>query len=235
MRTLGIIPARGGSKGLTRKNIRPLDGKPLLAWTIGQARASAALDMTVVSTEDEEIAEVARHHGGYVPFLRPPELAEDSTPIIDVVRHVLTAIAPERFDVVALCEPTSPLRRPGDIDGALHLLEQRYQDADAVISLGEVHTENPLICKKIDGGFIAPFLDGRPIPFQRQQSPAVYFPYGVIYAAKAEALLTTGTFYQDRSLAFFLERWQNYEIDDLYDLLCVESVLRYRRTCGDPF
>src|SRR5665811_1446 len=99
---LAIIPARGGSKGLPRKNIKPLLGKPLVAWTIEQARASSALDLTVVSTDDEEIAHIAREHGGHVPFLRPSELARDETPIIDVIRPLLLALEPERFDVVAL-------------------------------------------------------------------------------------------------------------------------------------
>jgi CMP-N,N'-diacetyllegionaminic acid synthase len=228
MRTLGVIPARGGSKGLPRKNIRVLHGKPLVAWTIEQARASAALDLTVVSTDDEEIADVARQHGGHIPFLRPPELARDDTPIIDVLRHLLLALGPERFDVVALLEPTSPLRRHGDIDGALQLLAEHYDHADAVVSVGEVHTENPFICKVVEGGLLRPFVEHGSAFYQRQQLPPVYFPYGVVYAAKAEELVATGTFYQQRTLPFHLDRWQNYEIDDLYDFLCVESIMRHR-------
>jgi CMP-N,N'-diacetyllegionaminic acid synthase len=229
MRTLGIIPARGGSKGLPGKNIRTLNGKPLIAWTIEQARASASLDLTVVSTDDEETAAIARRHGGHVPFLRPPELALDDTPIIDVVRHLLTALEPDRFDVVALCEPTSPLRRPGDIDGAIRLLAARYDEADAVISVGEVHTENPHICKVIEGDLIKPFVEGQPTPYQRQRARPVFFPYGVIYAAKRDLLVAHGTFYLDRALPFFLERWQNYEIDDICDFLCVETIMRRGR------
>jgi CMP-N,N'-diacetyllegionaminic acid synthase len=232
MRTLGVIPARGGSKGLPRKNIRPLLGKPLVAWTIDQTRASSLLDLTVVSTDDEEIAEIARQHGGHVPFLRPPELARDETPIIDVLRHLLQALEPQRFDVVALCEPTSPLRRPGDIDGALRLLAEHGDEADAVISVGEVHTESPFICKVVEGLFIRPFVENEPVPYQRQQVRPVYFPYGIVYAAKSEALVSHGTFYQQRSLPFYLERWQNYEIDDLYDFLCVESIMRHRHQGG---
>lgn len=228
MRTLGIIPARGGSKGLPRKNLRLLHGKPLVAWTIEQARQSARLDLTIVSTDDEEIANVAQRHGGYVPFLRPAELAQDATPIIDVIRHIVKALDPDRFDVVALCEPTSPLRRPGDIDDALGLLDRHVGDADAVISVGEVHTESPYICKVIDGAFVAPFVRDAPEVYQRQQLRPVFFPYGVIYAAKTDPLLTTGTFYQARALPFFLERWQNYEIDDVYDFLCVERIMRDR-------
>jgi CMP-N-acetylneuraminic acid synthetase len=233
MRTLGVIPARGGSKGLPRKNIKPLLGKPLVAWTIEQARGSSALDLTVVSTDDEEIAHIAREHGGHVPFLRPADLAGDETPIIDVIRHLLLALEPERFDVVALLEPTSPLRRSGDIDRALGLLREHYDEADAVISVGEVHTENPFICKLVEGRFIRPFVEHEPVLYQRQQLSPVYFPYGVIYAAKSEALVAHGTFYQDRSLPLFLERWQNYEIDDLYDFLCVETIMRHRRQGAD--
>ena len=121
---LGIIPARGGSKGVPRKNIRPLAGKPLIAWTIEQARASRYLDRTIVSTEDEEIAHVAQACGGDVPFLRPPELARDDTPSIEPVLHAIGIL--EDYDYVVLLQDTSPFRAPEDIDGKIGR-EESYQ------------------------------------------------------------------------------------------------------------
>jgi len=115
---LALIPARGGSKGLPGKNIKPLLGKPLIAWTIEQAKASKYVDRVVVSTDDDEIAEVAIRYGAEVPFLRPKELARDDSPTIDAILHALDFFSDkgERFDLLALLEPTSPLRDSEDID-----------------------------------------------------------------------------------------------------------------------
>ena len=114
---LGLIPARGGSKGVPRKNIRLVAGRPLLAWTIDAARASRYLDRLVLSTDDCEIGAVAIAAGCEVPFLRPPELARDDTPGIDPVLHALGQLPP--FDIVVLLQPTSPLRLASDIDGCI--------------------------------------------------------------------------------------------------------------------
>lgn len=115
---LAIIPARGGSKGVPRKNIRDVAGKPLIAWTIEAANQSLLVDRVVVSTDDQEIADTAVRWGAEVPFLRPIELAQDSTPGILPVIHMLTEILPH-YDLVVLLQPTSPLRSVEDIDGAI--------------------------------------------------------------------------------------------------------------------
>lgn len=222
---LGVIPARGGSKGLPRKNVLPLAGRPLIAWTIEQAKASRHLDRCVVTTEDEEIAAIARRWGGDVPFLRPRELGGDATPTIEVLRHVLGALGTS-YDYIALLEPTSPLRRKDDIDHAIEQLVDREQEADSLVSLGAVHLEHPCILKRLSGGYVVPYLEAPLKVTRRQELEEALFPYGVIYLSKREALLRTGTFYQERTLPYPIERWQNYEVDDAHDLACIEAVLK---------
>lgn len=231
---LGMIPARGGSKGLPRKNLIPLGGKPLIAWTIAQALASRLLDRVIVDTDDPEIAECARRCGAEVPFLRPAELARDETPIIDVIRHAIghfesMSIA---YDYVALLEPTSPLRASRDIDTAVATLVDGEREADSLVSVGRVQLEHPSIVKRINGKYVEPYIPSGKSAARRQDLDEAYFPYGVIYLSKTVTLLESGSFYQERTIPHFLERWQNYEVDDLYDLLCIEAVLGHRTAGG---
>jgi CMP-N-acetylneuraminic acid synthetase len=225
MKAVAVIPARGGSKGLPRKNVLPLHGKPLIVWSIEQARAARGVSRIVVSTDDEEIARIARAAGAEVPFLRPAELATDGAATIDAVLHLLDNIEGD-FDVCALLEPTSPLRKRDDIDRGLELLRAHADDCDAVVSVGEVHLESPFVCKTIDAqGRLQPVIDSAKF-HQRQQLPKVYFPYGVLYAAKIATLRAERTFYPPRTRALPIERWQNYEIDDELDHLIVEQVMK---------
>ncbi len=146
---IAIIPARGGSKRLPCKNIRDLCGKPLIAWTIEQAKNSKFIDKVVVSTDDEEIAAISREYGVDVPFLRPKELATDESPSIDLIKHALDFFKKkgETYDIIILLEPTSPLRKKNDIDAAINLFLERYYYSDSLVSLGKVHLENPNIMK----------------------------------------------------------------------------------------
>ncbi|MEP6903238.1 MAG: acylneuraminate cytidylyltransferase family protein, partial [Actinomycetota bacterium] len=144
MKVLGLIPARGGSKGVPRKNIRLLNGKPLLAYTAETALQCKTLARVILSTEDAEIADVGRTCGLDVPFMRPLELAQDSTPSLNVVRHALLTLQAngEDFDAICLLQPTNPLRRADDIDACVELLIRTK--ADSVISVLPVpHEYNP--------------------------------------------------------------------------------------------
>jgi CMP-N-acetylneuraminic acid synthetase len=225
---IAIIPARGGSKGLSRKNIRPLCNKPLVAWTIEQALNCKYFDVTIVSTDDEEIAEISQSYNAEVPFLRPKELALDTSPTFDTIKHAITWFE-ERddfFDLVVLLEPTSPLRRKNDLNDALEIFMKKYEIADSLVSLGEVHMEKPYLLKNVENGFVTSFVSKEESYHQRQQLPTAYFPYGVIYLSKRDTLIRSGSFYQKRTIPFFIERWQNYEVDDLYDLICIESIFK---------
>ncbi|MBK6008032.1 acylneuraminate cytidylyltransferase family protein [Ramlibacter ginsenosidimutans] len=225
-RILGLILARGGSKRLPGKNIRPLAGKPLLAWSIEAARACAEIADVVVSTDDEAIAAVARAHGARVPFLRPPALAADTSTSADAALHALAFLREQegaQFDAVLLLEPTSPLRASSDLPGVARLLAQHWDDTDAVVTVGRVHLEQPGVMKRMDAhGCLTPWVAGN----ASGEEPA-WFPYGVAYAVKTEALERHRTFYPPRVLGYTIERWQNYEVDDLFDFLCVEAVMQH--------
>lgn len=139
MKILGIIPARGGSKSIPRKNIKNLGGKPLLAWTIEAAKTSGIFDRIILTTDDEEIAEAGRKWGVEVPFLRPRELAEDQTPTLPVLQHALVWLKEKQGyvpDAVMLLQPTAPFRRPADIKGAIDVLKE--SGADSVVSVVEI-------------------------------------------------------------------------------------------------
>lgn len=230
-RCLALIPARGGSKGLPGKNIRPLLGRPLVAWTVEQALASERIDRVVVSTNDENIAAVARTAGADVPFLRPAELATDESPVIDAVLHALDRLSEEEgmgYEVLALLEPTSPLRRSGEIDQAIKMLEE-HPHAGSLVSVGRVAHEHPAYLKQVsEQNTLAPLLDVD-APARRQENSAVYYPYGQIFLTRVEDLRRTRSFYAPPTLPHLLERWQCFEIDDLWDFLAVEAVLRHHR------
>ena len=228
-RILGLILARGGSKRLHGKNIRPLAGKPLVAWSIEAALACPAIQDLVVSTDDPAIADVARQHGARVPFLRPPALAGDASTSADAALHALAHLREQEgrtFDAVILLEPTSPLRASTDLPGVAELLARRWDDTDAVVSVGRVQLEQPAVMKRMDAdGRLAPWLP--PQAVAAPEPDAAWFPYGVAYAVKTEALERWRTFYPPRVLGYTIERWQNYEVDDLFDFLCVEAVMQH--------
>ena len=228
-RILGLILARGGSKRLPGKNIRPLAGRPLIAWSIAAARACPAIEDVVVSTDDAAIADVAREHGARVPFLRPPALAGDTSTSADAALHALAHLGEQegrRYDAVILLEPTSPLRASTDLPGVAELLTRRWDETDAVVSVGRVQLEQPAVMKQMDAdGRLAPWV--RPDALGAGEPPAAWFPYGVAYAVKTEALERFRSFYPPRVLGYTIERWQNYEVDDLFDFLCVEAVMQH--------
>jgi CMP-N-acetylneuraminic acid synthetase len=226
-KVLGIIPARAGSKGIPGKNIKPIAGLPLITWTIRQALAAKMLEKAIVSTDDEEIAQIAREAGAEVPFLRPAEFAQDHSPTSDVVIHALDYFSQHgmEYEMVAILEPTSPLRKPSDIDRGITLLKQR-RDAFSLVSVGEVHTENPLIVKKIEKGFVEPYPLGTKTIYQRQQADAAFFPYGVLYLSRSDKFRELKTFYTDRTLPMLIERWQNYEVDDEVDFAIVSTLIQ---------
>lgn len=225
---LAIIPARGGSKGLPDKNIKPLCGKPLIGWSIEQAKLSKYIDDIFVTTDSEKIANTAKEFGIDIPFLRPAELANDTSSSIDVVEHVLSHYERKNlfFNYIVLLEPTSPLRKKNDLDTAIQLAVEN-ETADGIISLGEVHMEHPMIVKKVsENGKISPYIDHVKKISQRQQEDKAYFPYGVIYMIKTDIFKKERAFYTNNILPYYIERWQNYEVDDIYDFIAIEAILK---------
>ncbi len=227
---LAIIPARGGSKGLPGKNIKPLLGKPLLVWTLEQAKKSRYLDRVFLSTDSAEIAEVGKMNGADVPFFRPAELATDNSPTSGAILHAIDNFEQrgETYDYVVLLEPTSPLRKTDDIDNAISALINA-SDMDSLVSVGEVHMEHPMIIKRVDDrGLVVPYITGLESIYQRQQADTAYFPYGVIYMVTVPSYREKLTFYTDRTIPYYIERWQNYEIDDEVDFEIISILMKMK-------
>lgn len=227
---LAIIPARGGSKGLPGKNIKELCGKPLIAWSIEAGLGSKYIDEVMVTTDSQEIAGVAREFGASVPFLRPAELASDTATSFDAIKHAINFYANElhkTFDCIVLLEPTSPLREKEDIDGMIEKIISLEEQYDAVVSLGEVH-EHPSIMKKLVGNEIEPYCKELVMATRRQDNEIAYFPYGVAYIVKTNTLLEEKSFYPRRTTHRLIKRYQCFEIDDLYDFLTIENIMKYK-------
>ncbi|MDZ4770855.1 MAG: CBS domain-containing protein [Chloroflexota bacterium] len=229
---IALIPARGGSKRVPRKNIALVGGKPLIAWAIQAAHGANQIARTIVSTDDAEIASVSGTYGAEVPWMRPAELAGDKTPSIDVILHaarwlVETVQPTPRY--LVLLEPTAPLRTAAQIDEAVIALVQ--SDADSVVSVSEVpHLFNPdelTVIDRDDGG-LRPYIADRTMNNRRlrgQQTP-VYLQNGLVYALRIESLLRTGTLYGDKSVPV-VNGWEYFlDIDTEDDLRLANTRLR---------
>jgi CMP-N-acetylneuraminic acid synthetase len=215
MDVLGLIPARGGSKGIPRKNLAPVGGKPLLEWTVEAARAATELTRVVVSTEDDEIAAAA----GVDVLRRPDELAEDETPMLDVIRHAVAELSP---DVVVLLQPTSPLRRPEHIDAAVRLLLE--SDADAVVSVVAVpHRFRPeALMDVVDGRVVA-----RGSARTRQEKEIVYARNGpAVLAVRSERL--GDDLYAGDCRPYLMDERDSLDLDEPSDLELAALLLKRR-------
>jgi CMP-N,N'-diacetyllegionaminic acid synthase len=228
-KVMAIITARGGSKGLPGKNIKNLCGKPLIAWSIEAGLASKYVDEVVVTTDSEEIATIARKFGASTPFIRPAELASDTSTSFDAIKHTIDFYQNElhkNFDYIILLEPTSPLREKNDIDEMLQNLVSVDNQFDAIVSLGEVH-EHPSIMKRTTGNKIETFCKELTATSRRQDNETAYFPYGVAYIVKTNTLFEERTFYPLRTTYKIIKRYQCYEIDDIYDFLAIENIMKH--------
>lgn len=226
---LGIIPARSGSKSIPRKNIAMVAGKPLIAYTIQVALEAKSIDRVVVSTDSEEIAEVARSFGAEVPFLRPAELAQDNTPGIEPILHAVRWLDKHEDyhpDYVMVMQPTSPLRTTHDIDAAVRLA--RKHSADSLVSVCPVH-QHPYWMKQVtDDGRLVDFLSLDRGYTARQNLPAVHALNGAIYLVRREVLLEQQTFYTDRTYAYVMPPESSIDIDTPWDLYVADLVLKDR-------
>ena len=232
MRVLGLVPARSGSKGVVRKNIRRLCGKPLLQYTAESALAARRLARIVLTTEDEEIAEVGRHCGLEVPFMRPAALAEDATPMMPVVHHAINALRDggDEFDAVCLLQPTNPLRRGEDIDGAIALLEAT--GSDSVISFVDAGEKHPARMKYImdDGRVVDPPFAEQFEGQRRQDLPKLYLREGSIYLTRTAVLMHQSSFQGRDCRAWIVPEDRACNIDTPFDLFIAEQILcRTRR------
>jgi CMP-N-acetylneuraminic acid synthetase len=228
MRVLGLIPARGGSKGVPRKNIRLLQGKPLLAYTAEAGLQAKTLSRVILSTEDEEIAETGRNCGLDVPFMRPAELAQDSTPSLAVVRHALLALKEkgEDFEAVCLLQPTNPLRRAEDIDACVELFIK--SNADCVISVLPVpHEYNPKwVFWQDERGRMSLSTGDKEIISRRQDLPRAFHRDGSVYITRSEIIMNRHSLYGENVVGFEMAPQFSANIDTEEDWQAVEKRIR---------
>lgn len=229
---LALVPARSGSKGLPGKNIRPLAGRPLLAWPVAAGRQSRYVDDVVVSTDSEQYAAIARAAGADVPFLRPAELASDQAPSIGFILHALEMLerAGRHYKYLILLEPTSPLTEATDVDAALEELDSSRDVADAIVSVAELSTAHPAFAvRRLGSGLVTPYAvtDFGSMP-RRQDVEPLFALDGSFYLSDVAALRRERSFYHSRTLGRVSERHKSLEIDDLVDFFCVEAVLAHR-------
>jgi N-acylneuraminate cytidylyltransferase len=208
-----LVTARGGSKGLPRKNVLPVGGRPLIGWTIAAATGADFVSRVVVSTDDDEIMEASRNCGADVPFRRPPALASDTATSIDVVMHALDELP--GFDYVVLLQPTSPLRTAEDIDAALLLAES--SSAPACVSVCEA-TQSPYWMYRIDGEHrLAPLMESPVLASRRQDLPPVYVLNGAVYVARVGWLRETRSFLGAGCIAYPMPVERSLDIDTRAD------------------
>ncbi len=229
-RVLGLVPARGGSKGIPRKNIRLLGGRPLLAYTATAALAASRLTRVVLSTEDPEVAETGTQCGLDVPFLRPVDLAQDATPSLAVVQHALRWLEArgERYDAVCLLEPTSPLRSAEEIDACIALLEQ--SGADAVVTVRRVPDElNPHWTYLPDAAGFLRLSTGEATPLPRRQDlPPAYHRDGSVYVTRRDVALDRNSMYGDRLIGYVVADRPWVNIDTAADWARAEALVLAR-------
>ena len=223
-KNIAIIPARGGSKGIPRKNIRLLAGKPMIAYTIEAASKSKYIDRVIVSTEDEEIIEISKLHGAEVTK-RPDELAKDDTPTIAVIFHVLEILKVKDYnpDIVALLQPTSPLRNAEDIDNAIKLFLD--SDCESVVSVCEVE-HPPYWSFKIEEGYLKSLFDKRYLRMRRQDLERVYIPNGAIYISIPRTLYKYKGFYCNYIIPYIMPIERSVDIDNEMDFLLAELLVK---------
>lgn len=235
MKILGIITARGGSKGIPGKNLKLLGGRPLLAYTIDAARESGALARVILSTEDPAIAEAGRSLGCDVPFIRPAELSKDDTPHLPVIQHAaqwMREHSADQPDAVMILQPTSPLRSADDITAAARLLDA--SGADSVVSVTEVsaHAHPMRMLRVDDRGHAMLFATGEPVRRRinrRQDLPPAWVMNGAIYACRTSLLFDAEpSLYGDRVAAYVMPAERSVSIDDLEDWAAAERALARR-------
>jgi len=222
-KVLGIIPARGGSKGITDKNIKELAGEPLIVWTIEEVNRCDIIDKTIISTDSEKIADIAKKYGGDVPFLRPKKLATDTAKGIDVIFHAISLYEKE-FDIIAVFQPTSPLRKLKNIKEAFKLLADK--NAKAVVSVCK-SDHPPLWVNTLpeDGNmkdFISPGIKNK----NRQEIDNYYKLNGAIYISYISYFKKNRGFYGNRTYAYIMPKVNSVDIDDIIDFRFAEFLIK---------
>jgi len=231
-RILAVIPARGGSKGVPRKNIREVCGTPLIGYTIETAlKAKKMLYRIIVSTDDEKIAAISKEYGAEVPFMRPKEIANDQASMIPVLQHAVKCVEKEdniKIDWVLLLQPTDPLREVTDIERGIKLA--LANDSDSVISVERVFAHHPVLMKKIENNRLLPFIieekEGTP---RQEYNPPAFMRNGSIYLTKREVLMEMDSIWGINIKPMIMKEGSRISIDTKNDLKLAEILIKERK------
>lgn len=222
---LAIIPARSGSKGLKDKNIKQLNGKPMIAYTIEAAIKSGIFDDVIVSTDSQVYADIATRFGATVPFIRPDYLSNDTATSIDMIIHTIEELSKvgKEYDYFMLLQPTSPLRTKEDIINSTELLFAK--DANSVISICEAE-HSPLYMNTLDETLDMDGFLPKGIKTRRQELDKYYRINGAIYLAKVDYFIKYNDFYKEKSYAYIMDKRTSIDIDDEVDFIIAESLMK---------
>lgn len=222
MSVCAVIPARSGSKGIRNKNRCALNGKPLIAHTIEAACAATCVERVLVTTDSEQIAQIARTYGAEIPALRPAPIAGDTSPVIDAVEHLMAQLPDYDPEYLALLQPTSPLRTAHDIDAAF--LQLQSSGAPAIVGVTEA-VNHPFLCRKIDGGVLKPFVVSPLNEARRQDLPPAYVLNGAMYIVRTAVLREVRTWNIEGAAAYVMPAERSVDIDGALDLQWAEWLL----------
>jgi N-acylneuraminate cytidylyltransferase/CMP-N,N'-diacetyllegionaminic acid synthase len=227
---IALIPARSGSKGLPKKNIKIFNGKPLLVWTIEAALSCSFIDKIIVSTDCGETASIAIQAGAEVPFIRPKHLASDTSKSVDVIKHALKFLETNdnrSFDYIILLEPTSPLRESNDIKDAMNKLLDN-PESKTLVSVSLTESQNPSFLFNLNSDeTISQYEFSQNQILRRQDLKSIYFPEGSVYIAETTFLWETSSFYYEKTLGFIIPKRKSKEIDDIYDFVMCEALMQW--------
>jgi len=226
---LAIIPARSGSKGLPDKNIKSINGKPLMAWSIEAGLKSKYIDRLIVSTDSEKYAEIAKDFGAEVPFIRPGKISTDVSSRQDVIKHALDFFRRKNklYDYIVFLEPTSPLTTETDIDKSIEkLLLHKSAESIVGVSLSEVYHPDFLV--NLKNGFLNFINENQKSSvIRRQDLEDLYFYDGTLYISEVDKYLEK-EFYHEKTLGYVTPKWKSLEIDDMYDFIMVEAIMQHK-------
>jgi CMP-N-acetylneuraminic acid synthetase len=226
MNILAIIPARGGSKGIPRKNLRKLVDKPLITYSITAAKNSKYVNKIIVSTDEKSVANIAKDNEIEAPFMRPKRLSRDNTPMIDVVKHTVDYLKNQSYlaEIILILQPTSPLRTTSLIDESIRILTK--SNATSVIGVSKI-TTHPYGSFLVKNDFLVPFTQRFEKYSRRQDFPILYYPTGSIYVFWRETLEKYNSIYGPRIKPMIVKKEYSMDIDDKFDFFVCEMTLRY--------
>jgi N-acylneuraminate cytidylyltransferase/CMP-N,N'-diacetyllegionaminic acid synthase len=226
---LAIVPARSGSKGLPDKNIKSINGKPLMAWSIEAGLKSKYIDRLIVSTDSEKYAEIAKYFGAEVPFIRPDNISTDVSSRKDVIKHALDFFRRKNklYDYIVFLEPTSPLTTETDIDTSIEKL-LLDQSAESIVGVSLSEVSHPDFLVNLKNGFLNFINENQKSSvIRRQDLEDLYFYDGTLYISEIDSYLEK-EFYHEKTLGYVTPKWKSLEIDDMYDFIMVESIMQYK-------